>query len=195
MDYLFECKKETIGELMTCQDGLLLLPLSSNYMIKYEKIENEDKTTYEGNIDELILESITDKEESIENANSELIDSVIYTDNREIAFITYLDMSMDIYDVKNEKVLNSVSSILSAPSRIFGMDKEGNVYIASESEGYCFDKDYNLLWQIENLLYVDVEEGYLLDNGTQGECFKMPIYSFEDIVDKAKKKIDFWGME
>lgn len=166
-DYLYEFNEGAIGELMTCQGGLLLLPLSSNYLIKYDKIENEDKTIYEGNIDKLIVESTTDKEESIEIANPELIDSVIYTDNRKIAFITYLDMSMDVYDVKNEKVINSVSSVDCAPSRIFGTDKEGNVYIASESVGYCFDKDYNLLWQIDNLLYVDVEEGYLLVSGVR----------------------------
>lgn len=189
MNYLFECNIDEINQLETCQDGLILLPISSNYLIKYEKINNEDKKEFEGNVDKLIEESTFDEEVTIEIDNSELIDSLIYTEDKKIAFITYLDMSMDIYDVVNKKVINSINQVDCAPSRIFGEDKDGNIYIASDACGYCFDKDYNLLWKINNLVYVDVEKNMLIIADSESVCWEVPIYSFEELLDKAEKEI------
>ena len=189
MDYLMECNVSELNQFEICQEGLLLLPTSSNYIIKYEVINNEDKKKYEGDVDELIIKSTPVEEETIDIDNSELIDSFVYTEDKKVAFITYLDMSMDIYDVVNKKVINSVKQVDYAPSCVFGTDKDGKIYIGSVAGGYCFDKDYNMLWEIENLLYVDIEKNSLLISDVEGECWEFPIYTFDELIKKAEEEI------
>ena len=190
MDFIIDYNINEINQMKTCQEGFLLLPSSSNYLIKYENVNNKDKKKFEGNVDELLLKSTPDEEKTIEIDNSELINKILYTEDKKIAFITYLDMSMSIYDVVNKKIINSINKVDSPPFRIFGKDKNGNVYIASDSHGYCFDKDYNLIWEIDDLLYVDVEKGSLLIRDSENVCWEFPIYSLEELLEKAEKEIE-----
>lgn len=188
-DWLIEHNIDEISQIKICKDGFVFLPYASNCLIKYEKIDNKDKKIYDGDIDRLIRESMSDKNETIDIANSDLVAGLLYTEDKKVAFITYFDLSMEIYDVVNKKVINSVNQVKSAPSRFFGTDKDGKVYIGSDTSGYCFDKDYNMLWEIDNLLYVDVEKEYMIIGDIESVCWQMPIYSLEELINKAEKEI------
>ena len=194
MEYYLECNVSNIDNLKISADGFLVLPKASNYLIKYECIDNKDKEAYV--LDEALKEEMEDlwypsddaikEAEKIGVTNPELAASVLYIDDN-TAIIAYLDFSLEIYDIGNKTVISSVQEIKGIPTKYFGADNEGNIYIAGDMYGYCFDKDYNLIAEIGSLMHADINEGYLVIGDIAGDMWKFPIYSLEDLIEKAEE--------
>lgn len=194
LDYYIECNVDKIDTLGICEGGYYVLPMSSNYIIKYEKPDNEDKEIYiadenmEENIEELgiIPEDCTEEAKKIGVSNPEMVANILYI-NETIAMVSYFDLTMDIYDVSNKKVINYIGDINSVPVKSFGIDDEGNTYVAGALCGYCFDMDYNLIAEIDGMKYVDVEERYIIVGEIESKLLKIPMYSLGELIDKAEK--------
>ncbi len=193
MDYYLECNVKKIDNLGICEGGYYVLPMASNYIIKYEAVYNEDMEIYQPS-DE-IRESMeelwahprdcTEEAKKIGVTNPELVANILYI-NSNIAMVTYLDLTMDIYDTTHEKVINSIGDVQSVPVRCYGTDYEGNTYVAGDRCGYCFDKEYNLIAEIDAMKYADVDKGYIIVGEIVGDLWKIPMYSCDDLIEKAK---------
>ena len=66
-----------------------------------------------------------------------------------------------------------------------GQDQEGNIYVANERGGECFDKDCQLIAQIPNLKLVNKENNTLVAGEVDGYVY--PIYSTEELIETAKQ--------
>lgn len=194
MEYYLECKVSQIDAFKICQDGFLVLPMSSNYIIKYGITDNQDKEAYVADeallkaMDELWLDfkDCTEDAVKIGVPNPELVANILYV-NDNVAMVAYLDMTLEIYDVANKKVISSITDIESVPVQCFGSDNEGNIYITGYTCGYCFDKDYNLIAEIDDLKYVNAKEGYMVIGVMEDNLWKVPIYSMEELIEKAEE--------
>ena len=193
MDYYLECNVKKIDNLGICEGGYYVLPMASNYIIKYEAVYNEDMEIYQ--LSDEIRESMeelwahprdcTEEAKKIGVTNPELVANILYI-NSNIAMVTYLDLTMDIYDTTHEKVINSIGDVQSVPVRCYGTDYEGNTYVAGDRCGYCFDKEYNLIAEIDAMKYADVDKGYIIVGEIVGDLWKIPMYSCDDLIEKAK---------
>ena len=164
--------------------------------IKYAKTDNPDKKSYEADEEmKSILEGVwypssdyVEEADKIGLENLHMVANVLYI-NENVVAVPYLDMTMDFYDVANKKVICTINNIKSVPVKCFGPDSEGNVYIVGESHGYCFDKDYNLIVEIDSLKHVDVKEGYMVIGEIVGDLWELPIYSMDDLINLAQKEV------
>lgn len=196
LEHYFECNIEQFHNAGICEGGYFVLPMESNSIIKYEKAVNQDKQNFTA--DE---EMIKDMEElwnppnvSIEELkkigvmNPELVQNILYIDDN-TAIVSYLGSKIDIYDLVNKNVINTINDIRSTPVKYYGNDEDGNIYIAGISHGYIIDKDYNLVAEIEEMKYADVDNKYLIVRDDEGELWQLPIYSYEDLIAKAKAEV------
>lgn len=196
-NYLFECNVGNIFYGYFCDEGVVILPTYSNYIVKYEKVINSDREQVAATqeLEDLFFGFIDYDKDFVEEAeslgipNPKLVEYVSYIDDNNIALITYLNKSLDIYDVETKEVIKSIDNVECAPIKDFGTDAEGNRYVMGEICGYCFDKDYNILAVIDNMVYVDVEEGYIIVGEVMDELWKYPIYSFNQLMDMALNKV------
>ena len=195
-DENFECNVKVYDKVMICETGYLVLPMNSNYIIKYEKPYNEDKEIYSAD-DEMRKEmgeipdgffNCEDEAKKIGITNPEQVENIFYI-NENLAVVFYLDRTIIFYDVVNEKAVSSGKRIENYPNKYSGTDSEGNIYISGNVCGYIFDKEYNLIAEIEDMRYVDVENGYLIIGEIWGDLWKYPIYSTEELIDKAEKEL------
>ncbi len=196
LDYNFECNVNVYDKLMICENGYIVLPMNSNYIIKYEKPYNEDKEIYLAD-DEMRKDmgeipdgfyNYEDEAKKIGITNPEQVENIFYI-NENLAVVFYLDRTIIFYDVVNEKAVSSGKRIENYPNKYSGTDSEGNIYISGNVCGYIFDKEYNLIAEIEDMRYVDVENGYLILGEIWGDLWKYPIYSTEELIDKAEKEL------
>ena len=196
LEFLLECNVKRTDIVGICADGYYVMPMGSNNIIKYAKTDNPDKKSYEADeemkadLEELWYPSADCVEEAdkIGIENLHMVANVLYI-NENVAVVPYLDMTMDFYDVTNKKVVCSIDEIKSVPVKCFGPDREGNVYIVGANCGYCFDKDYNMIAEIDSLKHVDIEEEYMIIGEITDELWKLPIYSMEELIDIAKKEV------
>ena len=146
----------------------------------------------EENIDELgiIPEDCTEEAKKIGVSNPEMVANILYI-NETIAMVSFFDLTMVIYDISDKEVIKHISDISSAPVKCFGIDDEGNTYVAGDLCGYCFDTDYNLIAEIDGMKYADVEERYIIVGEIESELFKIPMYSLGELIDKAEQIFEY----
>ncbi|MBQ3061478.1 MAG: TIR domain-containing protein [Lachnospiraceae bacterium] len=196
MDYLLECNIKMTDIVGICAGGYYVMPMGSNNIIKYAKTDNPDKRSYEADEEmKSILEGVwypsgdyVEEADKIGLENLHMVANVLYI-NENVVAVPYFDMTMDFYDVANKKVICTINNIKSVPVKCFGPDSEGNVYIVGESHGYCFDKDYNLVVEIDSLKHVDIKEGYMVIGEIVGDLWELPIYSMDDLINLAQKEV------
>lgn len=181
----------------------VVLPPNSNYVLKYEMIINSDRELVEDTEEIEEIEDIEDIEdiynsygdysvdyqeeaEKLGVSNPELVEYMYYI-NDNIVLVSYLDKSIDVYDIINECVIKSIENINCSLVKALGYDFEGNLYVVGDGYGYCIDNEYNVLAEIEDLVYVDFEKGSVIVGDIDGELWKYSIYSFESLVDMALK--------
>lgn len=194
MEYYLECNVSKIDNLKICEDGFLVLPMASNYIIKYGITDNQDKEAYVADeallkaMDELWLEfrDCTEDAVKIGVPNPELVANILYVDDN-VAMVAYLDMTLEIYDVANKKVISSITDIESVPVQLYKDDRDGGIYAIGDAGGCCFDKDYNLIAEIDDLKYVNAKEGYMVIGVMEDNLWKVPIYSMEELIEKAEE--------
>ena len=192
MNYFFECNLNDIIGFFSSSFGFLVHSRSDNRIVLYNLMNNPDKEQYyaeEGfgdyESDEWIDAEEAAKELGIVDYNQ--VNNVIYSDDMSVAFVTYDDGLIEIYDAKDNKLINSIDNMEGLiMSHYMGKDKEGNTYINGYEDGYCFDEDYNLIAVIGELAALDYENNTIIVGGRENVYWQYPIYTVDEILEKAK---------
>ena len=196
-DYILESNIGIIGEIKICLNGYVALPMRSNYIIKYNMTEHNDieKIDVSDDVEDEFVENIyvnidfreEAREIGIEKYN--IVDGLCYIENGKIALVRYSDARLDVYDVQKKKTLKTIEDVRCPLIKELDVDADGNIYVLGEEYGYCFDKDYNLIAEVEDMITVDVDEGYMLVGNVYEEAYKIPIYSLDELIDMANELI------
>lgn len=192
LDFAFQCNIEDIDYFLGTTEGYLVSSLKDNRIIIYNVIENSDAKAVEGNeieFSEIDQEEAAQKAKEIGSVNYKMAKVFLYSKDNSVAFVTYDNGIMEVYNVKDKKLVNTIDNVEGDVAYYAGEDKEGNMYVASYECGYCFDKDYQLITKISNLTSVDKDKNTLVA-GTEENSFEYPIYSTDDLIEKAKSLLE-----
>lgn len=197
MDYILECNIGDIDEARIFANGYVMTPMLKNYVVKYSKVIDEEVEEVQVSEDmaEEYYDSLYVDMDYQEEANKigiekyDIVDGLCYVDGGKIALVRFYDMSLDVYDVGKKKTIKTISNIGEAPVKELDVDSEGNIYVLGLNAGYCFDKDYNLIAEVDNMITVNTDEEYIIVGDIEGIAYKYPLYSLDDLISKAKKII------
>lgn len=192
MEYLFECNIDRIWNFMICTKGYLVQ--ADNRVVLYNYNENPDAKEYEGD-EEFLQDSETsenaqDKAKELGAVNYKLAWAVLYTDDKDVAFVSYENDMVEIYDVKEKKLINKLEEVDSNLVKYLGKDKEGNIYVSCDTMGICLDSEYNLIAKIDKLLHMDADKNVIIVDKGEGISLEIPIYSTDELVEKGKELLE-----
>lgn len=184
---VFDCKSQNVKIFEAADGCFLVLPYNDNRITVYKTSQNPDITPYEG---ELVSEdNLTEEDkdlvaeaEKLGLENAALVTQILYTSDKSVIFVSYSDATLEIYHATDMILLETISNLQCDINQYLGTDKDGNIYIAGGSYGYCLDSNYRLIAKIEKLLMVDVENNQLIV-GNEESMFTLPIYTTEELLD------------
>ena len=169
--------------------GYILVPKNSNRIILYERNKSSDIKEATGNYEILTnrSENVTKYEEikkafNIDKKN--MVNSIVYNTDKTLLFVSYVDSTMNIYDVETKKLINSVKDITTVTNYI-GKDKYGRTYVGNLNDSYILDKEYNKVGHIRNLNAIDNKNNRVIIYDSD-KYYSLPIYTLEDMLKIAK---------
>ena len=184
----YELNLERYSKVVILNDGFLLIPFNDNRVIYYEansnkKIKEEDiKLDYpsDDGIDQKSIDKVK-KQYDIKNKN--LVKKVFYDNNKELMFVNYTNDDIAIYNVKDKKILNTLSKVGNV-NHYFGKDKYGRIYIGDVSDSYILDSNYNKVGHIKGLAKLEKDRVII---SSSSKYYSLPIYTLNDLLKEAEK--------
>lgn len=191
-DYYLDCKSDDITDLIQTTEGFLILPRNDNRITYYCNSANPDLQPYEGEVtsmEEAYWDSVFERDfkaeaEELGLEKASLVTYILYSADETVIFVSYMGSRLEIYDASSMQLLETINGTYGETRYYLGEDNEGNKYISGEYYGYCLDADYNMTAKIQKLLAVDKENGRLIV-GSYDEPYQLPIYSTQQLLDKA----------
>ena len=167
--------------------GYLLIPENENRVIYYTTNTNKDAKEIDKEFDYVKTDTISESEtneikEKMNIKNKNLVSGMFYSEDKDLLFVSYVDDSFAIYNVKEKKLLNTVEKVL-RPDHYYGTDKYGRTYIRNVTDAYILDKNYNKVGHIRGLIEVDKDKVIVSNNGTY---YSLPIYTLNDLLKMAE---------
>ena len=186
VDY-YNFKVPNYENILNSKVGLVALTNGKNgknakRVIIYNSLENEDikkieyKTEYKSS-------DRVDKEEIIKEYKfkyKNLINKMFYSDDKKLLFVTYDNQTMEVYDTKKKKLLNTVDIPRRLPDR----------YICKTDDGEYLVGEYILNKNFEVIAYIPLLESYKdgkIIIGALDEYYEVKKYSEKEIIKKAEK--------
>ena len=184
----YELNLDNYSKVTMNDKGFLLVPKNENRVIYYEANSNKKIKEEKIKLDYVKNENITldevkklKKKYNVKNKN--LVSNMLYSDKKDILFVSYTDDSLAIYDTKEKKLLNLVSDIKN-PEHYFGKDKYGRLYIGSMSDAYIIDTNYNKVGHIKGLSKLEDNKVII---SRDSKYYSLPIYTLDDLLKEAKE--------
>ncbi|MDE6024203.1 MAG: TIR domain-containing protein [Lachnospiraceae bacterium] len=185
-DYMFDCKSQNVNIYESYSNGALVLPYSDSRVTVYSASKGPDLQLCE---DDVVPENVETESQDyyISEAGrlglerAVLVTHILYSDDKSVMFVSYSDMTMEIYNVSDMQLLASISGIECEITKYLGTDNEGSIYVAGNTVGYCLDSHYNMTAKIENLIAVDKEKNRLIV-GTTEALYQLPIYTTDELL-------------
>lgn len=167
--------------------GYLLIPENENRVIYYTTNTNKDAKEIDKEFDYVKTDTISESEtneikEKMNIKNKNLVSGMFYSEDKDLLFVSYVDDSFAIYNVKEKKLLNTNESIL-RPDHYYGTDKYGRTYIGNITDAYILDKNYNKVGHIRGLTLVEKDTVIVSNSGTY---YSLPIYTLNDLLKQAE---------
>ncbi|MCM1272186.1 MAG: toll/interleukin-1 receptor domain-containing protein [Clostridium sp.] len=192
-DYIFECKAQHVAVYESYASGALVLPYGDSRVTVYNASKGLDLQPCE---DDFPAESAEKESQDYYIAEAGklgleravLVTHILYSDDKSVAFVSYSDMTMEVYNVSDMSLLSSISDIGCEMTKYLGTDQEGSIYVAGETAGYCLDGSYRATAKIENLIAVDKENNRLIV-GTSDAVYQLPIYTTDELLQMDIKSI------
>ena len=108
-----------------------------------------------------------------------------------MAFVSFENKVIEIYNVANKKLINRIECVDADLVNYLGKDKEGNIYIQGGLlDGYCFDSNYNLIAIIKSLVQVNRDDNTLVVNDGDNVLWEIPIYLTNELIERANDMLE-----
>lgn len=199
LDYRLQCTTDTISNIYNIELGFMAYTQGDNFLTIYNDVEKNDRKEYDRNLENESLfadfDSIIAKDVAREKAKelgiekSSVVNDLFYNEDKSVIFVSYIDESVEVYNAKTMKLIESVKDGYYV-DWVIGRDRENNIYVAGEMHGLCFDENYNLIARIPYLR--EVKEDVLVV-GTQysdkKELYTIPIYSLDELIEMGKERL------
>lgn len=187
MEYIFDCKSQDVNTFKGASGCFLVLSSNDNKVTVYKVSANPDMTPYVGEylpVDDIEDEEIDSGEEAekLGLEKSALVKHIMYSPDKSVVFVSYSDSTLEIYNVSDMTLIETITGIEDEINRYLGTDNEGSIYIAGDTQGYCLDNNLKLTAKIENLLMVDVDNNQMIVGNTDN-MYSIPIYTTEELLD------------
>ncbi|MBQ8165508.1 MAG: hypothetical protein IJZ96_00575, partial [Lachnospiraceae bacterium] len=197
-DDYFEVNYDTIVGCDKTELGYIVQGLNDNKLTYYELSMGEDITLYEREFNSEGIGSVADYDDdtaqTLNPGKANLVDAVLYSDDKKIVFISYTDKTVEIYNLIDNKLLATMVDIDDEIDVYYGVDDKGYTYVGGYGHGYILDKEYNVIARPELLRGVDFDAKLLIvEVGDQYGC--IPIYSLDQVISKGNvvlKKLEKW---
>ena len=168
--------------------GYLLVPENENRVIYYTTNSSKDAKEINKEFDYVKTDTISELDanklkEKINIKNKNLVSGMFYSVDKDLLFVSYVDDSFAVYNVKEKKLLNMVEDV-SRPDHYYGTDKYGRTYIGNVTDAYILDKNYNKVGHIRGLVEVDKDKVIISNSGTY---YQLPIYTLDDLLKMAEE--------
>ncbi len=192
-DYIFDCKSQNVSLYESYTAGALVVSYGDNRVTVYSASKGPDLQPCE---DEVVPKN-TEKESRdyyISEAGrlglerAVLVTHILYSDDKSVVFVSYSDMTMEIYQAADMQLLAEISDMECEITEYLGTDNEGNIYVSGGTAGYCLDNNYNMTAKIEYLVAVNKEKNRLVV-GTTEEFYQMPIYTTDELLQMDIKNV------
>ena len=167
--------------------GYLLVPENENRVIYYTTNSSKDAKEIDKEFDYVKTDTISESDanklkEKMNIKNKNLVSGMFYSEDKQLLFVSYVDDSLGVYNVKENQFLNMAEDVL-RPDHYYGTDKYGRTYIGNITDAYILDKDYNKVGHIRGLIEVDKDKVVVSNSGTY---YQLPIYTLEDLLKQAE---------
>ncbi len=186
---LFDLNVTEYASYEYTDNGFLAIPSNDNRVIIYDKINNKmdalDKFEYK-----LVVIKDTDVTKNIAKYPSnkkDLATSYVEVKAKNIMIFTYKDNTLEVYDTKTKKLLNTVKNATKV-TRLVGIDNNDNIYLTNDIEGLVLNKDYEKIATIDNLVGLDKKHNQVILKKTD-KYYKIKIYSTKDLIKAAEKYV------
>lgn len=177
-----------IDDIRGTDSGIAVLPRNENRVILFSVSENPFMTAYEGNY--ISTEGVAAYADYTEEAmelglnNAKLVRTILHISEEGIMVVSYSNKMVEIIDENSLEVLETIENVKNPITKYLKKDKQGNLYIADISYGYCLDSEYHLISKIEELRMVDSEKNVLVV-GDEDKPYQIPIYDTEQLLQMA----------
>lgn len=198
LDYVqaerFLSHSQNVKEFKVFAGGFLVLPYQDNRVTLYNYFTNEDAVEIEEEVpvpEDLFLE-YGDAEKFAQEKGLEkaaLARYVLDVPEQDMTVLWYSDDTLEIYNTGDMTLLAAFSDIQDWVRYYYGEDRDGNLYIGGTAYTYVINKNFEILYRIERLRYLNAEENYLVLGGTSDVMRKVPIYSLEELLVKAQESM------
>jgi len=189
-DDYFEVNYDTIVGCDIIKSGYIVQGLNDNKLTYYELSNGEDIDLYEREFNSEGIGSVADYDDdtaqTLNPGKANLVDTVLYSDDKKIVFISYTDKTVEIYNRIDKTLLATLYDVDYELDVYYGKDDKGNTYVGSYIYGYILDEEYNVIARPEKLRGVDFDADLLIVEiaGDQYGC--IPIYSLDQVISKGK---------
>lgn len=168
--------------------GYLAISTMDNRVILYNYYDNENLKEVNEEY-ELPSEIGMEEQEQIKNdwnfSKKNLVSDVTYNDSKDKLFVSYTDSTLEVYNVKDKKLIKTITDVESGLSYYFGETKDGNIVIGSRIVSYIINKDYDVLAKIENLRAIDKDKNMIYVEKND-KFYSMSIYSVKELIELAE---------
>ena len=166
--------------------GYLLIPKNENRVIYYTTNSSKDAKEINKEFDYVKTDTISESDanklkEKMNIKNKNLVSGMFYSEDKKLLFVSYVDDSFAVYNVKENQFLNMAENVL-RPDHYYGTDKYGRTYIGNVTDAYILDRNYNKVGHIRGLVEVDKDKVIISNNGTY---YSLPIYTLYDLLKQA----------
>ena len=194
-----ECATDEVMLFGVCNSGYLTVPFIDNKITLYKHHVNEDRKVYEGELsydengvaeymDDVFYD--TDEAKTLGVENPEMVSNMFYFEDNTKIVVSYMNSVAKIYDVETMQVLETIDIGSDIIYECYGKDSYGNTYINGMSCGYSLDENYRLIARIPSLLKLNRENNTLIIGELFEDAYEYPIYTTEELLEKAEKKIN-----
>jgi hypothetical protein len=171
--------------------GYLLIPENENRVIYYTTNTSKDAKEVNKEYDYVKTDTIPELDannikEKMDIKNKNLVSGMFYSEDKSLLFVSYVDDSFAVYNVKEKKLLNTVEGVL-RPDHYYGTDKYSRTYIGNITDAYILDKNYNKVGHIRGLTEVENDKVIITNEGTY---YSLPIYTLNDLLKMAKDYLE-----
>ena len=182
-----------IRQVVGTQAGLAILPKNENRVILFVNRDNPYMTEYDGYCkweDEIDVSfDFVSEAAGLGLKKANLVQTILHIPEAGVMVVKYNTNRMEIIDEDSLEVLETVDDVKNGITSYLGKDSQGNLYVAGNQCGYCFDSDFQLIAEIKHLLKVDCDKNIIVvSKNTQN--YEIPIYDTEQLLQIAEDEIE-----